>query len=381
MSTPVDTTEQIPRTVAPAVPTGTDGNTADTRDARMTGMTGMTGDSDMDGYASNTGSDGDTGPAKRRPRILAAILAVILVAAGAGALAWTHHLDTQAQAAYQTAAAAQAQAVATLTTAVADAQQTLTDSQGKVADEQTRTDLADLIDQADGIGQAGVLNPEDATRGQLNDAAKAATDQANAAAVLTDKLTAQIQVVKGSMDQKALDDAKANVQQNIVNVQGAIDAARQTIDASAGKVSDDQVRQDAEASRTAASDLLAKAQALLNGSDVDSLNDAMNALADANTDLVVKTKAVTDAQTAWQAAQDAAAAAAAASPSSAGASTGVSYAGGSTSTPSTGSTSGSGSGAGGGSGDGSHWVETWELGPAECWAGDTEGNSWEVPCG
>lgn len=381
MSTPVDTTEQIPRTVAPTAPTGTDGNTADTRDARMTGNVSA------DGNASNTGSDGDTGPAKRRPRILAAILAVILVAAGAGALAWTHHLDTQAQAAYQTAAAAQAQAVAALTTAVADAQQTLTDSQGKVADEKTRTALRALITQAQALGQPTPV-ADGASRAELTDAATTANSRAASATSLTEQITRQAQVVKDSMDQKALDDAKANVQQNIVNVQGAIDSARETIDASAGKVSDDQVRQDAEASRTAASDLLAKAQALLNGSDVDSLNDAMNALADANTDLVVKTKAVTDAQTAWQAAQDAAAAAAAASPSSAGASTGVSsawngsYAGGSASTPSTGSTSGSGSGAGGGSGDGSYWVVDDDLdGPPVCLGFDTSGNSWEVPCG
>ncbi len=339
MSTSVDTTAQLPRTVAPAAPTGTDGDTANTGE---TGMTGMDGDSDMNGNASNASLEGDAGRAKRRPRILAAILAVILAAAGTGSLAWNHHLDTKAQAAYQTAATAQAQAAAALAAAVADAQQTLTDSEGKVADEQTRADLQALTAQAQALGQTRPP-ADDASRAELTEAATAANGQAASATSLTDQITRHAQAVKDSMDQKALDDAKANIQQNITNVQAAIDAARQTIDASAGKVTDDHVRQDAEASRTTASDLLTKAQALLNGSDIDSLNDTANALADANTDLVTKTKAVADAQTAWQAAQDAAAAAAAPAATGTGG-----YASTSSSSGSSGSGYGGGSSAGGG---------------------------------
>ncbi len=287
---------------------------------------------------------GDHAGARRGRRVLIIVLAAaaILLCLIGGGLAWNHHLDTQAREAYQTAAATQDQATAALAAAVADAQQTLTDSEGKVADEQTRTDLQDLIDQAGGIGRAGVLNPEEATRGQLDDAAQAATDQAGAAAVLADKLTAQVQVVKGSMDEFAIQEAKDGLQDDVDVVKTSADAARAAIDASAGKVADEQVRQDAEASRTAALGAVTKAQELLDADDAtaDALNTTSSTLRDANTELVAKTKAVTDAQAAWQQAQDAAAAAASAATGASGGS-GYAY-------TSAGSSSG-GSGYGGGS--------------------------------
>jgi membrane protein involved in colicin uptake len=301
------------------------------------------------------GNAGDHAGARRGRRILIIVLAVaaILLCLIGGGLAWNHHLDTQAREAYTAAITAHNAAVDSLGAALSDAQTTMDDSENAVADEQTRTDLQDLIDQADRIGRAGVLNPEEATRGQLDDAAQAATDQAGAAAVLADKLTAQVQVVKGSMDEFAIQEAKDGLQDDVDVVKTSADTARAAIDASAGKVADEQVRQDAEASRTAALGAVTKAQELLDADDAtaDALNTTSSTLRDANTELVAKTKAVTDAQAAWQQAQDSAAAAASAATGASGGS-GYAYTSAGSSSGGSGYGGGSSSSAGGGGSSG-----------------------------
>lgn len=250
---------------------------------------------------------------RRHPRrqIIALLTALVLVISGvAGGLFWNHHLTAQARTAYTSALQDQAQARNDLDSAVSAAQATVTDSEGKVDDDTVRTTLQDLLTQAGELSVPAALDTQTASRSDLNEATTQATTLTQTMTTLTERITDQASTVTSAVQARALADAKTSVKDAITKVQASAKAARSAIDASSGKVADDQVRVDAETARTTGLTRITEARKLLTGDDAQALQAMAGTLAEANSDIAAKTKAVTDAQGAWQQAQDAAAAAA-----------------------------------------------------------------------
>jgi hypothetical protein len=351
--------------------------------------------------ASNAGIDGLDGapdggprtPSKRAIRIACLALVLILIAAAGSGLAWSRHLTTQAHERYDAATSAQAQAITSLNAALGDARTLLADSDGKVNDDQTRTDLADLLDDAAGLAAHQIaVDPDDASRAELDQAAAQAQTITTQAGSLTGQITQRIAAVKASIAAKELADAKAALAAAIDGAQKEVDAAQAAITGSDGQVADNQVRADADTARDALAKQIETAKKI-SGDAPAVYRDTAKALGEAGTGLAAKTKAVTDAQAAWQQAQAASAASApSASYTGSGASlpsSGYTPASGSStwdgggssntqpapSTPSTGSGTPTGTGSGN---SGGGWVETSED---LCGGGDEFGNTWEVPCG
>ena len=262
----------------------------------------------------NTSAPTTTPPrdVQTRRRWLRALLVgilVLIIAILAGGTAWSHHLTTQAQDAFTVASQAEKTALADLADTTAQAATLLKDSKDKTSEEQTRADLATSLKEAESLDPASTLNASEATRSELDAATQAAAIRTQEASDLTKTITTQMQAVKDSITKKDLTDAKDALTQQVALVQGSADAARAAIDSSSGKVADDQVRVDAETARTNGLARVEEAKKLLTGDDLKALQAMANTLAEVNSDIATKTKAVTDAQGAWQQAQDAAAAA------------------------------------------------------------------------
>jgi hypothetical protein len=370
------TTETETTTEAPPATTGNDSN------AGNAGIDGLDGAPD----------GGPRTPSKRAIRIAGLVIALVLIAAAGSGLAWSRHLTIQAHQRYDTAISAQAQTLTSLNASLGDAKTLLADSDGKVDDDQTRTDLADLIDDAAGLAARQVtVDPDDASRAELDHAAAQAQAVADQATSLTDQITQQITAVKASIATKELADAKATLASAIESAQKQVDAAQAAITSSDGQVADNQVRADADTARDALAKQIETAKKI-SGDDPAAYRDTAKALGEAGTGLAAKTKAVTDAQAAWQQAQAASAAAApSASYTGSGSLPSSGYTpasdsstwggGGSSSTQPAPSTPSTGSGTPTGTGDGNSgggWVETSED---MCGGGDEFGNTWEVPCG
>lgn len=307
----------------------------------------------------NTSAPTTTPPrdVQTRRRWLRALLVgilVLIIAILAGGTAWSHHLTTQAQDAFTVASQAEKTALADLADTTAQAATLLKDSKDKTSEEQTRADLATSLKEAESLDPASTLNASEATRSELDEATQAAAIRTQEASDLTKTITTQMQAVKDSITRKDLTDAKDALTQQVALVQGSADAARAAIDSSSGKVADDQVRVDAETARTNGLARVEEAKKLLTGDDLKALQAMANTLAEVNSDIATKTKAVTDAQGAWQQAQDAAAAAQAPAQTQSSTTTGSStYSDQTSSSGSGGSWTPAPSGTGGGGGNGS----------------------------
>ncbi len=362
------TTETETTTEALSAITGNDSNTGNAGAARL----------------DDAPAGGPRTPSKRAIRIACLVIVLVLIAAAGSGLAWSHHLTTQAHQRYDTAISAQSQAITRLNAALGDAKTLLADSDGKVDDDQTRTDLADLIDDAAGLAARQVaVDPDDASRAELDHAAAKAQTITTQAGSLAGQITQQIAAVKASIAAKELADAKTTLASAIEGAQKQVDAAQAAITGSDGQVADNQVRADADTARDALAKQIETAKKI-SGDAPAVYRDTANALGEAETGLAAKTKAITDAQAAWQQAQ-AATAAPSASYTGSGSlpSSGYTPASGSSTWDNSGSSNtqpapsapstGSGSGSSGGG-----WVETSED---MCGGGDEFGNTWEVPCG
>ncbi len=323
----------------------------------------------------------------RRARIIAAAsVAAVLVLGGSGGVAYAQWNSGQ-NAAVAAALSDQDQALRAFQAASDEAREVLAAAEGKVADDQVRRDLADMLGDA----------PEDSS--PVGDTAPSRAERAaglrGAAAVLrsaTAAIAAQTEVVAAAQASWELEQATAGYDDAVAALNAARDAGAGVLAGSEGKVADNAVRQ-------TLTDAIDAGNALLTApapAEVRDLTAAAASIADATTALTAATTATTDAQSAWQAEQDriaaeqaaaaAAQAARSASPSGKSSSTGKSSTGKSSSSGRTsgGSKSGgtsSGSSGGGtapASGGGSTWSGGWDTGNSDtvtrCM--DTAGNVW-----
>jgi hypothetical protein len=248
------------------------------------------------------------------------------------------------------------------------------ESEGRVSDEQPRTDLRVALDEG---SELAAREPTDSVDGFDAATARAEID----AAEITDTTVAVDEAVAAWELEQATADATAARGE----LGAAIDAASLVLTESDGKVADNTVRQsltDAINAANAAREAKPSDSVEVQTSDAVAAREHVTALDAARL-------AVTEAQAVWQAEQDrlaaepaAAAAAATANASSSRSSSTLSGNSSSSSSLSSGSVSttppvSSGdttSGSSSSSDDGSYWVETGENIPL---CGDTSGNSWD----
>jgi hypothetical protein len=276
----------------------------------------------------------------RRTRIvLAATLAGVLVLGGGGGVAyaqWNSGQNEQlaaARSAYSAADAANVEARATASAAVEA-------SEGRVADDQVRADLEELLSARGPVQQNG-------SRAEKTAALEAATDETEAE---TAAIVAATTAVVEAQTAWELEQATAGYEAASAELAAALDAGGGVLAGSEGKVADNAVRQ-ALTDAIDAGNALRSAQP---AGDVDALTAGAAQLAGATAALSAATSATADAQAAWQAEQDRIAAeqAAAAEAAAAKAAAAKSSPGKKSNSSSSGSSKGSGGGSSAGSGGG-----------------------------
>lgn len=315
----------------------------------------------------------------RRTRVvLAATLASVLVlgVGGGAAFAWNSGQNERlaaARSAYSAADAANVEARATASAA-------LEASEGRVADDQVRADLGELL------SPRGPFQTNGSSRAEKTSALGSATEATEAE---TAEIVAATAAVVDAQAAWELEQAQAGYEAAHAELVTALDAGAGVLAGSEGKVADNAVRQTLSDAITAG-EVWRNASA---GADVDGIASATGRVAEATAAVKTATAATSEAQAAWQAEQDriaaeqAAAAQAAAAQSAAKSSTAKSStSSGKKSTPSksssSGRTSGSSSapatsgGSSGGSSSGGGWVVE-EQTPMRDRCGDEHGNTWD----
>lgn len=316
----------------------------------------------------------------RRTRIvLAATLAGVLVLGGGGGVAyaqWNSGQNEQLAAARSAFSAADAANVE----ARAAASAALEASEGRVADDQVRADLEELL------SARGPFQTNGSSRAEKTSALGSATEATEAE---TDEIVAATAAVVDAQTAWELEQARAGYDAAVAELVAALDAGAGVLAGSEAKVADNAVRQ-------TLSDAIAAGEVwrhTVAGVEIDGITSATDRVAEATAAVTTATAATSDAQAAWQAEQDriaaeqAAAAQAAAAQSAAKSSTTKSSTGtGKKSTsPKSGSpgrTSGSSSapatsgGSSGGSSSGGGWVVEEQV-PMPDRCGDEHGNTWD----
>lgn len=306
-------------------------------------------------------------PRTHRGRLVAAAVAVTLVAGGVavGYRQW----DGRVAADLAEATVALDTATSTLAQAMTAGDEVLVSSEGRVGDEQVRTELADVLVAARGLDTAG---PTDGTR-------QARTRQATTTARDADEHTESVRTattaVTTAVTAWELEQAVGAYQAARTGLDEAIVAGEQALVDSDGQVADNAVR---EQLRAALDGAIAARDTAVDESDIDALTAATEQIAAAQAAVSGSSQAVGDSRAAWQAAEDARIAAEQAATRAAAAK----------SSGSSNRSSGAGTGSAAGSGTPSpeevwtdtrwfgplpgHWVEsgsdTW------CGTGDTSGN-------
>lgn len=284
----------------------------------------------------------------RRTRIvLAATLASVLVLGGGGGVAyaqWNSGQNEQLAAARSAFSAADAANVE----ARAAASAALEASEGRVADDQVRSDLEELL------SARGPFQPN-GSRAEKTAALDAATDETEAETAAIVAATTTVVEAQAAWE---LEKATAGYEAASAELAAALDAGGGVLTGSEGKVADNAVRQ-ALTDAIDAGNALRSAQP---AADVDALTAGAAQLAEATAVLSEAASATTNAQAAWEAEQEriaaeqaaaaaeAAAAKAAAAKSSPGKKSNSSSSGSSKGSGGSGAGSGSGSGAGSGGG-------------------------------
>lgn len=292
-------------------------------------------------------------PAGRRTLRIVLVGALTLVLVGgpaAASLAWYEsRLDASAETVE--ARGRLAAAAAGLAMVAVPARGLLRTSEGRVADERTRDELAEAL------ASAAAATRTAATSVHELDEAAARVAQAR------EEVEAAAGVVDGSTVRWELDRAQGAYDEAAGELDTALGAARAVLDASAGRVADDAVRQALGAA-------VAAARAIYDGAaprDVAGLTGRAGELSDAARFLAAHSAEVDAAVVAWEAARAAAEAAAreAADRGTARSSTKPAQPSGN-----------QGSATTGGPSEQYHWEETVTYDDSFTVCGDTEGNSW-----
>lgn len=266
-----------------------------------------------------------------------------------------------------------------------NAKQVVTESEGVGDLDQQRGEIIRLLKDEPTCG-------EDASTSTLK-------KQRNSIDSVREELEKATATLTTALEEHELQAAQSELDTLSENARTAIDEATQLLDDTDGEVQDDQTRTDL---KDAIADLKTALGLDIDNTEVSALTTASSRLTALLDNLKAARSVVTASHEEYNQAQQATA------PNSGTAgTTGGTYntpqnSGGNSYTPPRGNSGGSytpparkpapapappanngGSGNSGGSGNngnGGGWVETWEPGGDWCWEGDTQGNSWEVPC-
>lgn len=241
---------------------------------------------------------------KRTPWIIG--LAVFLVTAlGGGAWAISANNAKQlaeAADAWTAASSAHAALVNDASKAITEAQPTLDDSEGKVADDQVREDLTTAIATVEALSVAKMPSPNLDSKANLEEA----TTQAITA---TDDLTKAITALSTSQEAVTTAVQAWELTQALeahttakTNLTTAITTAEQTAKDLTGKVADNKT---IEALNKAAADARTALEAKVDESTAATITDGTTSLTTATEAVTVATKSVTDSNSAWTKAEEA----------------------------------------------------------------------------
>lgn len=235
----------------------------------------------------------DLAPARRsrRARVLVVLGVVTALVLGGGGVAyarWDADLDARLAAAKDELDQAGAQLAAAEDAAAA----ALESSKGKVADDQVRQTLTELV--------ADEVLPDAAERGSRSDQITAVTTLASSTRAHAGAVEQATSAVTSAHAAWELARAQDGYDQALSDMVAAVDAAAAVLAGSEGKVADNQVRQDLADAIDAASAVREKAVA----STVGALTAAAHAAAEATDAVTAASTATSQAQSAWQAEQD-----------------------------------------------------------------------------
>ena len=232
-------------------------------------------------------------PRTHRGRLVAAAVAVTLVAAGVavGYRQW----DGRVAADLTEASVALDTATSTLAQAITAGDEVLVSSQGRVGDEQARTELADVLVAARGFDTA---RPTDGSRqARTRQAAETARD----ADEHTESVRTATTAVTAAVTAWELEQAVGAYEAARTGLDEAITAGEQTLVDSDGHVLDNAAR---EQLRAALDGAIVTRDTAVDESDIDALTAAAEQIAAAQADVSGSSQAVGDARAAWQAAED-----------------------------------------------------------------------------